>query len=82
MNTSHYEIIEKAFSNVLPFVQYSTPITEINYFGDKPYDDDEDDDDEEDEEAKDQKDYKKVVIFDKSGKRYEGDYVIVTVPIS
>lgn len=34
MNTSHYEILEKSFASVLPFVHYETPITEINYFGD------------------------------------------------
>lgn len=38
MNMSHYDILEKAFSTVLPFIHYSTPIAEINYFGDREVD--------------------------------------------
>ncbi|KAL4436240.1 hypothetical protein ABPG74_015831 [Tetrahymena malaccensis] len=85
MNTSHYEIIEKAFASVLPFIHYSTPITEINYFGEKefPVDREQEDEDEDDEEEDCKgKDFNRVVIFDKQGNRYEGDYIIVTVPIS
>lgn len=63
---SHVDILNKAFAKVIPLIKYQTPIAEINYTSK--------------EETTAGK--SSIVAFDANGVRYEGDFLILTVPIT
>lgn len=67
MNMSHFDILEKAFEKVLPFISYNSPVTDIHYIS---------------KEKADVENKSAITVFDDKGKRYETDFLIITVPIS
>jgi hypothetical protein len=66
VNMSHVDVLNKAFAKVIPLIKYSTPIAEINYSSK-----------EETTEGS-----PSIVAFDANGVRHEGDFLILTVPIT
>lgn len=66
LNMSNFDILEKAFSKIIPQIKYSSPVAEINYI----------------KTAGEISDKPAISAVDANGIKYTANYLILTVPIS